>query len=157
MTSVKVHKVSICVWVTARLQKYGPLEQLAPDYLLLPKHWPDISPALSQDQTEANRQCLFHAKLDTKLKYIVFMLQWFSGNFSFSWPGLQSARNKITFVNLTSHDISNKQTKSSTISIYFPSRKQNFTSASFFLQLRLMQNRSYRCILHFSKSKYNKK
>lgn len=112
MTSVKVHKVSICVWVTARLQKYGPLQQLAPDYLLLPKHWPDISPTLSQDQTEANRQCLFHAKLHTKLKYIIFMLQWLSGDFFFSWPSLLSAKNKITFVNLTRHDISNKQTKS---------------------------------------------
>lgn len=156
MTSVKVHKVSICVRVTARLQKYGPLQQLAPDYLLLPKHWPDISPTLSQDQTEANRQCLFHAKLHTKLKYIIFMLQWFSGDFSFSCPGLQSAKNKITFVNLTSHDISNKQNPKPYQFISPPENKISLQHHSF-TPLRLMQNCSCSNILLLSKSKYNKK
>lgn len=156
MTSVKVHKVSICVWVTTGLQKYGPLEQLAPDYLLLPKHWPDISLTLSQDQTEANRQCLFHAKLDTKLKYIVFILQWFPENFSFSWPDLQTARNKITFVSLTSHDIFNKQANPKLYQfISPPENKISLQHHDFYIVKADAELQLHSSFL-YAKSKYNK-
>ena len=159
MTSAKVRKVSICVLVTARLQKYGPLEQLAPDYLLLPKHWPDISPTLSQDQTQGNRQCSFHAKLDTKLKYIVFMLQWFSGNFSFLDQVCSLSATKSHLLTWQAMTFQKKKTKQKPKLHQFISPPENKISLQhhFFTLLRLIWNCSYSYRLLFSKSKYNKK